>query len=200
MPEVNAALIKQLRDRTGAGVMECRKALEETTGDLDKAEAVLHRRGLDRADKLAGREAEQGLIDSYIHNTGTNVVGVLVEVNCATDFVARNEAFKTLAHELALHIAASNPQAVDEDSLDKEWVEAEQTKLRNDPELANRPKDIQDKILEGRMQKRLQEVVLMKQPWVKDPSKTIEQLVKETSGKLQEPVKVRRFARFELGK
>ncbi|HEU0169300.1 MAG TPA: translation elongation factor Ts, partial [Chloroflexota bacterium] len=195
-----AALIKQLRDRTGAGVMECRKALDETTGDLDKAEAVLHRRGLDRADKLAGREAEQGLIDSYIHNTGTNVVGVLVEVNCATDFVARNEAFKTLAHELALHIAASNPQAVDEESLDKAWVEEEQTKLRNDPELAGRPKDIQDKILEGRMQKRLQEVVLMKQPWVKDPSKTIEQLVKETSGKLQEPVKVRRFARFELGK
>ncbi|HEU0167422.1 MAG TPA: elongation factor Ts, partial [Chloroflexota bacterium] len=179
MPEVNAALIKQLRDRTGAGVMECRKALDETTGDLDKAEAVLHRRGLDRADKLAGREAEQGLIDSYIHNTGTNVVGVLVEVNCATDFVARNEAFKTLAHELALHIAASNPQAVDEESLDKAWVEEEQTKLRNDPELAGRPTDIQDKILEGRMQKRLQEVVLMKQPWVKDPSKTIEQLVKE---------------------
>ena len=200
MPEVNAALIKQLRDRTGAGVMECRKALDETTGDLDKAEAVLHRRGLDRADKLAGREAEQGLIDSYIHNTGTNVVGVLVEVNCATDFVARNDAFKTLAHELALHIAASNPQAVDEDSLDKAWVEEEQTKLRNDPELAGRPKDIQDKILEGRMQKRFQEVVLMKQPWVKDPGKTIEQLVKETSGKLQEPVKVRRFARFELGK
>jgi elongation factor Ts len=200
MPEINAALIKQLRDRTGAGVMECRKALEETTGDLDKAEAVLHRRGMDRADKLSGREAEQGLIDSYIHNSGTNVVGVLVEVNCATDFVARNDEFKNLVHEIALHIAASGPQAVDEESLDKAWIEAEQTKLRNDPELAGRPKDIQDKILDGRMQKRLQEVVLMKQPWVKDPSKTIEQLVKETSGKLQEPVKVRRFARFELGK
>jgi len=198
MPEVNAALIKQLRDRTGAGVMECRKALDETAGDMDKAEAVLHRRGLDRADKLAGREASEGLVDSYIHPGGR--VGVLVEVNCATDFVARNDQFKNLVHEIALQVAAASPEAVDEESLDTAWVEQEQSKLRNDPELSGRPKDIQDKILEGRMQKRLQEVVLMKQPYVKDPSKTIEQLVKETSGKLQEPIKVRRFARFELGK
>ena len=198
MPDINAALIKQLRDRTGAGVMDCRKALEETTGDLEKAEAVIHRRGLDKADKLAEREAAEGLVESYIHPGGR--VGVLVEVNCATDFVARNDEFKSLVHEIALQIAAASPQAVDDEGLAKDWLEGEQTKLRNDPEIAGRPKDIQDKILEGRLQKRLQEVVLLKQPYVKDPGKTVEQLVKEMSGKMGEPIRVRRFARFELGK
>ncbi|HLQ32822.1 MAG TPA: translation elongation factor Ts [Chloroflexota bacterium] len=198
MAEISAALIKQLRDLTGAGIMDCRKALEECQGDLDKAVPIIRRRGLDRADKIAGREAAEGLVDSYIHPGGR--VGVLVEVNCATDFVARGEEFKNLVHEIALQIAAAHPVAVDVESVDQAWLEKEREAYRVEGDVASKPKDIQDKIIEGRLQKRLQEVVLLKQPYVKDPGKTIEELVKETSGKLQEPIRVRRFARFELGK
>src|SRR5690348_3709967 len=198
MPDITAALIKALRDATGAGVMDCRKALEETTGDMDKAKAIIARRGLERAEQMAGREAAEGLVDSYIHPGGR--VGVLVEVNCATDFVARNDEFKNLVHEIALQIAAAHPVAVDVDGVDAEWLDKEREAYRAEADVASKPKDIQDKIIEGRLQKRLQEVVLLKQPYVKDPGKTIEELVKETSGKLQEPVRIRRFARFELGK
>ena len=198
MPDISAATIKELRDSTGAGVMECRKALQETNGNMDDARQWLARRGLERADKLASREAAEGLVESYIHPG--NRVGVLVEVNCATDFVARNEQFKDLVHELALQIAAAAPLAVDVESLDQAWLDAEGEKERQAADVAGKPKDIQDKIIQGRMQKKLQEVVLMKQPYVKDPDRTVEELVKEMSGKLQEPVKVRRFSRFELGK
>jgi elongation factor Ts len=198
MAEVTATVIKQLRDATGAGVMDCRKALEECKGDVDKAKAIIARRGLERADKMAGREAAEGLVESYIHPGGR--VGVLVEVNCATDFVARNEQFKDLVHEIALQIAAASPVSVDVDSVDQGWMDKEREAYRSEADVASKPKDIQDKIIEGRLQKRLQEVVLMKQPYVKDPGKTIEELVKETSGKLQEPVRIKRFARFELGK
>jgi elongation factor Ts len=198
MADVSAATIKQLRDLTGAGVMDCRKALEECGGDIEKAKSVIARRGLERADKMAGREAAEGLVESYIH-PGSRV-GVLVEVNCATDFVARNEEFKSLVHEIALQIAAASPVAVDVDGVDAGWQDKEREAYRAEADVASKPKDIQDKIIEGRLQKRLQEVVLLKQPYVKDPSKTIEELVKETSGKLQEPVRIKRFARFELGK
>jgi len=198
MPDITAALIKALRDATGAGVMDCRKALEETTGDMDKAKAIIARRGLERAEQMAGREAAEGLVESYIHPGGR--VGVLVEVNCATDFVARNEEFKTLVHEIALQIAAASPVAVDVDEVDQAWLDKEREAYRAEADVASKPKDIQDKIIDGRLQKRLQEVVLMKQPYVKDPAKSIEQLVKETSGKLKEPVRIKRFARFELGK
>jgi len=198
MAEVTAALIKELRDATGAGVMDCRKALEETGGDKEKAKAIIARRGLERADKMAGREALQGIVDAYIHGIGN--IGVLVEVNCTTDFVARNEGFKNLVHEIALQIAAANPVAVDIDGVDQAWMDKEREAYRAEADVASKPKEIQDKIIEGRLEKRLQEVVLLKQPYVKDPSKTIETLIKETSGKLQEPVRVRRFARFELGK
>ena len=198
MAEVTAELVKQLRDGTGAGVMECRKALLETNGDLEKAGVVIRRRGLERADKMAGREATEGLVESYIHPGGR--VGVLVEVNCTTDFVARGDEFKSLVHEIALQIAAASPVSVDADGVDQAWLEKERDAYRSEADVASKPKDIQDKIVDGRLQKRLQEVVLMKQPYVKDPGKTIEELVKETSGKLQEPVRIKRFARFELGK
>lgn len=198
MAEVSAALIKQLRDATGAGIMDCRKALEETNGDGEKAKAILARRGLERADKMAGREASQGVVDAYIHGVGN--IGVLVEVNCSTDFVARNDEFKALVHEIALHIAASHPTALDVGDVDAAWLDREREAYRTEADVASKPKEIQDKMIEGRLQKRLQEVVLLKQPYVKDPSKTVEQLVKEASGKLQEPVRIRRFARFELGK
>lgn len=198
MPDVTAALIKELRDATGAGVMDCRKALEETKGDMDKAKAIIARRGLERAEQMAGREAAEGLVESYIH-PGSRV-GVLVEVNCATDFVARNDEFKTLVHEIALQIAAASPVAVDVEEVDHAWLDKEREAYRAEADVASKPKDIQDKIIDGRLQKRLQEVVLMKQPYVKDPAKSIEQLVKETSGKLKEPVRIKRFARFELGK
>src|SRR5712692_8614363 len=198
MAGVSATLIKQLRDVTGAGVMDCRKALEECKGELEKAKAIIARRGLERADKMAGREAAEGLVDSYIHPGGR--VGVLVEVNCATDFVARNDEFKSLVHEIALQIAAASPVAVDVDGVDQDWLDKEREAYRAEGDVASKPKEIQDKIVEGRLQKRLQEVVLLKQPYVKDPGRTIEELVKEASGKLQEPIRVRRFARFELGK
>jgi elongation factor Ts len=198
MAEITAAVIKELRDLTGAGVMDCRKALEECGGDVEKAKSIIARRGLERADKMAGREAAEGLVESYIHPGGR--VGVLLEVNCATDFVARNDEFKNLIHELALQIAAASPVAVDVDGVDQAWLEKEREAYRAEADVASKPKEIQDKIIDGRLQKRLQEVVLMKQPWVKEPAKTIEQLVKETSGKLQEPVRVRRFVRYELGK
>jgi elongation factor Ts len=198
MPEVTAAVIKELRDATGAGVMDCRKALEETKGDMEKAKAIIARRGLERAEQMAGREAAEGLVESYIH-PGSRV-GVLVEVNCATDFVARNDEFKTLVHEIALQIAAASPVAVDVEEVDQAWLDKEREAYRAEADVASKPKDIQDKIIDGRLQKRLQEVVLMKQPYVKDPAKSIEQLVKETSGKLKEPVRIKRFARFELGK
>ena len=198
MAEVTAAVIKELRDLTGAGVMDCRKALEETTGDVEKAKAIIARRGLERADKMAGREAAEGLVESYIHPGGR--VGVLVEVNCATDFVARNDEFKNLVHEIALQIAAASPVSVDVDGVDQAWLEKERAAYRSEADVASKPADIQDKIIDGRIQKRLQEVVLLKQPYVKDPGKTIEQILKETSGKLQEPMRIKRFARFELGK
>ena len=197
MAEITAALIKQLRDKTGAGVMDCQKCLKETAGDIDKAESLIRRRGLEKAEKMAGREAAEGLVESYIHPGGR--VGVLVELNCATDFVARTDQFKELAHELALQIAAARPVAVDVDGVDQAWLDKEREAYRAEADVASKPKEIQDKIIDGRLQKRLQEVVLMKQPWVKEPNKTIEELVKETSGKLQEPVRVRRFARYELG-
>src|SRR5579862_8153245 len=198
MAEISAATIKELRDLTGAGVMDCRKALEETSGDLQKGKAILARRGLERADKMAGREAAEGLVESYIHPGGR--VGVLVEVNCSTDFVARTAEFKGLAHEIALQIAAASPVAVDVDGIDQTWLEKEREAYRSEADVASKPQAIQDKIIDGRLQKRLQEVVLLKQPYVKDPGKSIEELIKETSGKLQEPIRVKRFARFELGK
>jgi elongation factor Ts len=198
MADISATQIKQLRDETGAGVMDCRKALEECSGDMDKAKSVIRRRGLEKADKMAGREAVEGLVESYIHPGGR--IGVLVEVNCGTDFVARGPDFQNLVHEIALQIAAAHPVAVDVDQVDAAWMEKEREAYRAEADVASKPKDIQDKIIDGRLQKRLQEVVLLKQPYVKDPGKTIEELVKETSGKLGEPVRVRRFARFELGR
>ncbi len=198
MADISATVIKQLRDRTGAGVMDCRKALEETGGDLDKSEAIIKRRGLERADKLADREASQGLVDAYVHGVGN--IGVLVEVNCGTDFVARNPEFKDLVHEIALQIAATNPVAIDVDSVDAAWLDKERAAYRSEADVASKPQEIQNKIIDGRLQKRLQEVVLMKQPHIKDPDKTIEELVKEKSGKFGEPIRIRRFARFELGK
>jgi len=198
MAEVNAGLIKQLRDATGAGVMDCRKALEEVMGDFDKAKAIIGRRGLERADKMAGREASEGLVESYVHPGGR--IGVLVEVNCSTDFVARNDEFKDLVHEIALQIAATNPVAVDTDQLDAEWIEKEKAAYRSEADVANKPENIQAKIIEGRLQKRFADVALMQMPHVKEPSKTIGELVKEKSGKFGEPIRIRRFARFELGR
>ncbi len=198
MADISATLIKDLREKTGAGVMDCRKALQECSGDMGKAETWLRQHGMEKADKLAGREAAEGLVDAYIHPGGR--IGVLIEVNCGTDFVARGPDFQNLVHELALQVAAANPVAVDVDGVDQAWIEKEREEYRAQPDVAGKPADIQDKIIVGRLQKKLQEVVLMKQPYVKDPGKTIEELVKETSGKLGEPVRVRRFARFELGR
>lgn len=194
---VSAAAIKELRDKTNAGVMDCRAALTEANGDLDKAAEILRKRGAMTAAKKAGRETNEGLVESYIHPGGR--YGALVEVNCETDFVARTDAFKTLARELAMHITAANPQYVDMSAIPAHEVENQRRQLRQEALDDGKPESVVDKIVEGRMKKYAEETCLLDQPWVKDPEKSIRQLIGETVQVTSENIQVRRFARFQLG-
>jgi elongation factor Ts len=193
---ITADLVKQLREMTGAGMMECKKALGETSGDLEKAVDVLRKSGIAKAETRAGRAASQGRVDSYIHD---GRIGVLIEVNCETDFVARTDDFKLLCKELAMQIAAANADYVRREEVPAERVAREREIYA--AQLANegKPANIIDKILEGKLNKFYSEVCLLEQLWVKDDKKTIGDLVKETSAKTGENVVVRRFARFRLG-
>ena len=198
---ITPAAIKALREKTGAGMMECKAALSEAEGSEDKAIDILRKRGLASATKKAGRVAAEGLVDSYIHAGGK--IGVLVEVNCETDFVARGEEFRSFVHDLAMHVAAAEPRfltkdEVSEDVLDKER-EIALEQARTDPKNANKPQQVLDKIVEGRMSKFYQEVCLMEQPFVKDQNLTIGQLVTSMISKTGENIKVRRFVRFKMG-
>jgi elongation factor Ts len=201
MAEITAAMIKDLRERTGAGMADCKKALQEVDGDLDKAIDFLRKKGLAKAAKKAGREASEGAVASYIHAGGK--IGVLVEINCETDFVARNEDFVAFTRDVAMQIAAMNPtvvrkEDVSEESIAKEReVRIEQAKI--DPKNAGKPEAVLGKILEGQISKWIKEQALLDQPFVKDPNKTIEQLQQELVAKIGENIKIRRFARFELG-
>ena len=194
---ITASAVKELRERTGAGMMECKKALQETDGQMEKAIDLLRSRGAAKAAKRSGREAREGVVGSYIHMGGK--VGVLIEVNCETDFVARNEEFQTLVHELAMHIAALGPLAVKAEEIPADVIERERAvfveKVKND----GKPEKLWDKIVDGMMKKFYQENTLMAQPWVRDPDKTIEQLVQEAAAKTGENIVVRRFVRFGLG-
>jgi len=194
---VSATQVKELRESTGAGVLDCRKALQENNGDFDKAVAFLREKGLAAAAKKIGRAAREGAVELYSHGGGR--VGVMVEVNCETDFVARTEQFRAFAHDLALQVAAANPRYLDVADVPAEIVESEKTIARNRAIQEGKPEKVLDKIVEGRMEKFYQEVCLLQQPFVKDESLTITELLKQTVATIGENVIIRRFARWELG-
>ncbi len=195
--EIPAKLVAELRAKTGAGMMDCKKALEETGGDIEKAIEVLRAKGAARADKRAEREASEGIIGSYVHHDGS--VGVLVELNSETDFVARTEDFKALAKEIAIHVAAAKPIAVRIEDVPADVVERERRVYKAQVAEEKKPDAVKDKIVEGKLKKFYQEYVLLEQPFVKDDKVTVDDLVKALSGKTGEKIEVRRFARFELG-
>ena len=197
MAEITAQMVKQLRDATGAGMLDCRKALAANDGDFDKAVTFLREKGLAAAAKKAGREAREGKVELYSHAGGR--IGVMVEVNCETDFVARTEQFQTFAHDLALHIAASAPKYMDVADVPAEVLEAERSLARNRALQEGKPEKVVDKIVDGRLEKYYQDVCLMKQAYVRDDSLTITDLLKQTIAAIGENVIIRRFVRWELG-
>ena len=194
---ISAKDVAELRARTGAGMMECKKALEEAGGDLDKASEILRARGIAKAEKRSGRVARQGLVVNYMHHNGQ--VGVLLELNSETDFVARTEEFGHLAREIALHIASADPIGVNPEDIAPELIERERRIAEQQVADEGKPEAIRGKIVDGKVKKFVAERTLLEQPFVKDETKTIGQLVKEVSGKLGEAIVVRRFARFKIG-
>jgi elongation factor Ts len=197
MAEVTATLIKDLRERTGAGMSDCKKALTEVGGDVDKAIDYLRTKGLAKAAKKAGREATEGAVVSYIHGGGR--IGVLVEINCETDFVARNEDFQGFTRDVALQIAAMNPQFVRKDEVSQSAVDHEREVLVAKAKETGKPDAVIQKMVDGQVTKWMKEICLLDQSFVKDPDKTIEQLQQELIAKIGENIKIRRFVRFELG-
>ena len=189
--------VQELRQRTGAGMMDAKRALEETSGDMDKAAELLRLKGITKAEKRAGRTASEGMIGSYIHHN--HKVGVMIEVNCETDFVARTDAFKHLVKELALHIASAAPLAIDKDGVDPEIVAHERKIYEQQVRESGKPENLVPKIVDGKVEAYYKEVVLLSQAWVREPKKTVGDLIKETSAKLGENVTVKRFVRYQLG-
>jgi elongation factor Ts len=201
MAEITASAVKSLREKSGAGMVDCKNALVEANGDEAAAMEILRKKGVATAGKKAGRVTAEGAVGSYIHMGGK--VGVLVEVNCESDFVARGEEFQQLVKDVAMHIAASDPrytrrEEVPTDVLDKER-EITREQLKNDPKNANKPDDVLSKIIEGRLNKFYEENVLLDQPFVKDPSKTVSELVTEKVASIKENITIRRFTRYKMG-
>ncbi len=194
---ISAKDVAELRRQTGAGMMECKKALEEAGGDMGKAMDVLRKRGMAKAEKRAGRRASEGVIGSYIHFNGK--VGVLVDLNCETDFVARTDDFQNLAKDVALHIASAKPTAVSAEDLPKELVAGERKIVEAQVAESGKPEAVREKIVDGKMKKFCRERALLDQPFVKDDKTSVGELVKQASAKLGENVVVRRFVRYELG-
>ncbi len=198
MGNITAKLVKDLRDKTGAGMMDCKKALNETEGNLDKALEWLRKKGIASAEKKSGRVAAEGSIGSYIH-TGSRV-GVLLELNCETDFVARGDIFQSLLKDVSMQVAACpNVEYVSIDEIPRDVVEKEKQIEMGRDDLSGKPEQIKEKIVEGRIAKRLNELVLLSQPYIKDSSLTVEDLVKQAAAKIGENIKVRRFTRYTLG-
>lgn len=195
--EITAAMVKELREATGAGVLDCRKALETTGGDFEAAVAYLREKGLAEAAKKVDRMAREGLIEAYVH-PGSRV-GVILELNCETDFVARTEEFRRLAHDLTLHIAFANPRYVSRNQVPAEVVEEEQRIYRAQALEEGKPENVVDRIVAGKLEKFFQSVCLLEQSFVKDEERTVEQVLKEHTALLGENIVVRRFARYELG-
>ena len=198
MVEISAKLVKDLRDKTGAGMMDCKKALKENEGDIPKAIEWLRQKGITSAEKKAGRLAAEGLVDSYIHTGGR--IGVLVEVNCETDFVARREEFQSLVRDIAMQVAACpNVEYVNVPEIPDQVVKKEKEIEMGRDDLQNKPENIREKIVHGRIDKRLKELSLVDQPYIRDQSMTVEELIKQRIAQLGENIRVRRFTRFVLG-
>ena len=197
MAEISAKAVMQLRKQTGLGMMDCKKALQESDGDVDKAVEYLRKQGMAAVEKRAGRDATDGLIISYIH-PGSRL-GVLVEVNCETDFVARTDDFQQFGRDVAMHVAAAQPLAVDRDGIDAEVIEREKGIFLEQAKNEGKPENIAEKIVQGRVEKFYQENCLMEQAFVKNPDQTIEQLITDLTAKIGEKIGVRRFSCFRLG-
>ena len=198
MAEITTQMIKELREKTGAGIVDCKKALQEANGDMEKAVEILRKKGAAKAAKKADRATAEGIVVSYIHAGGK--VGTLVELNCQTDFVARTENFKILGHEIAMQVAAMAPEYLSKEDVPAEVIEKEKEILKQQALSEGKPEHIVEKIVEGRLNKFYSEKCLLDQPWIKDDSKTIADLVREYITKLGENIRVKRFCRFEVGK
>ncbi|MBN8733452.1 MAG: translation elongation factor Ts [Acidobacteria bacterium] len=197
MPEITAQLVKALRDKTQAGMMDCRKALTEANGDLAEAEVILRKKGMASAAKKAGRAARMGQVGTYIHPGG--MLGVMVEVNCETDFVARTDQFQELVKDISMQIAAADPRYLKRDEVPAEILEKEKEIARDRARAEGKPDKILDKIVEGRLAKFYEEVCLLDQPFIKDNTQTIDQLIKSKIAGLQENITIARFSRFKVG-
>ncbi|MBK9164924.1 MAG: translation elongation factor Ts [Acidobacteria bacterium] len=201
MAEITASAVKELREKTGAGMIDCKNALVEANGDGVAAIEILRKKGVATAGKKAGRVTAEGVVGSYIHMGGK--VGVMVEVNCESDFVARGDEFQQLVKDVAMHIAASDPRYVNRSEVPTEDLDKEREilreQLKNDPKNASKPDEVLDKIIEGRLNKFFEESVLVDQPFVKDPSKTIGELVTEKIASIKENITIRRFTRYKMG-
>jgi len=195
--EVSASMVKDLREKTGAGMMDCKKALAEAGGDFEKAVDYLRQKGLATAARRAGKVASEGQIGSYVHAGGK--LGVMVEVNCETDFVAKTDDFRAFAKDIAMHIAASNPLYLQRENVPAEALEREREIYRAQAREARKPEKIMEKIVEGKLEKFYGEVCLLEQPFIKDPDHTVQDLLNELIGKLGEKVEIRRFMRFQVG-
>lgn len=197
MSEVNAAAVRDLRDKTGAGMLDCKKALTESGGDVDKAVVILREKGLAAAQKKSARSASQGMVGSYIHAGGK--IGVLIEVNCETDFVARTDLFQDLVKDLAMQVAAANPRYVRREEVPAEIVESERAIYRTQAAGTGKPANVVEKIVDGKVEKFFADVCLLEQAFIKDDKRTVGQLVTDSIARIGENVVVRRFARFQLG-
>lgn len=195
--EITATLVKELRERTGAGMMDCKKALVAMDGDIEKAIDELRTKGLAKAAKKASRVASEGTVISYIHGAGR--IGVLVEVNCETDFVAKTDQFKQLAYDIAMQIAASNPEYVSREQVPTEILDREREVLKAQALEEGKPEKVIEKMVEGRIEKYFKEHCLLEQAYIKDPDKTVQELVHENVSKIGENITIRRFARYEVG-
>jgi elongation factor Ts len=197
MPTISAGLVKELREKTGAGIMDCKKALTESDADMDKAVEFLRKKGLATAAKRAGRALSEGVVQSYIHMGGK--LGVMVEVNCETDFVAKNDEFQEFARNIAMHIAASNPLGITPEDIPEELIQKEKDIYLAQAKEMGKPDNIVDKIAEGKLKKFIQENCLMNQPYVRDPDITVADLLNELIAKIGENISVSRFVRFQVG-
>ena len=197
MAEISAKDVTALRERTGAGMMECKGALQEANGDMERAIDILRAKGAAKAAKRAERETKEGAVGSYIHMGGK--IGVLVEIGCETDFVARNDEFQKVVRDVAMHIAAANPVAVRREDFPAEMLERERSVYREQAKESGKPEQIWDRIVDGKVDKFYQENALLEQPYVKNPDLTVGQMITEVSAKTGEKIEVRRFARFALG-
>lgn len=195
--QITASMVKELRERTGAPMLQCKKALEETGGDIDKAVDALRKKGIAAAEKKAGRVAAEGAVGSYIHAGGK--IGVLVEVNCETDFVARTDDFQALVRDIAMHIAAANPRFVRREEVTDDVLDREREIYAEQMRAEGKPEKIIPKIVEGKIEKYYSEAVLLEQPFIKDSDKTLQQMITEKVATIGENIQVRRFERYELG-